>query len=157
MKINIPPSINLTSTKSNILKTYLKYQWQYTLSVAPICKPDATPKLLGISFKKPSSILCEVVLIKVMNSNLRRFFKVEAYPSSVSFRWFFNNSEYQEWKDHGDFTQSGLKSQLEFLPKTSKDQIRVPKNLYVRLIFHYIQKERSLAATINLLWPFKVW
>eukprot|EP00090_Calanus_glacialis_P029736 TRINITY_DN4776_c0_g2_i1.p1 TRINITY_DN4776_c0_g2~~TRINITY_DN4776_c0_g2_i1.p1 ORF type:complete len:861 (-),score=112.71 TRINITY_DN4776_c0_g2_i1:337-2919(-) len=72
---------------------------------APICKPDATPKLLGISFKKPSSILCEV----------------EAYPSSVSFRWFFNNSEYQEWKDHGDFTQSGLKSQLEFLPKTSKD------------------------------------
>ena len=49
------------------------------------------------------------------------FLKVEAYPSSVSFRWFFNNSEYQEWKDHGDFTQSGLKSQLEFLPKTSKD------------------------------------
>ena len=80
-----------------------------------------TPKLLGISFKKPSSILCEVILIKLMNSKLRRFLKVEAYPSSVSFRWFFNNSEYQEWKDHGDFTQSGLKSQLEFLPKTSKD------------------------------------
>ena len=39
----------------------------------------------------------------------------------MSFRWFFNNSEHQEWKDHGDFTQSGLKSQIEFLPKTSKD------------------------------------
>ena len=46
---------------------------------------------------------------------------MEAHPSAVSFRWFFNNSEHQEWKDHGDFTQSGLKSQIEFLPKTSKD------------------------------------
>ena len=87
-----------------------------------------TPKLLGISFKKPSSILCEVILnktdqLKLEISFFSSFFseKVEAYPSTVSFRWFFNNSEYQEWKDHGDFTQSGLKSQLEFLPKTSKD------------------------------------
>ena len=48
-------------------------------------------------------------------------FQVSAHPSAVSFRWFFNNSEHQEWKDHGDFSQSGLKSQIEFLPKTSKD------------------------------------
>jgi hypothetical protein len=46
---------------------------------------------------------------------------VEAYPASVSFRWFFNSSEYEEWKNEGDYSQSGLKSQLEFLPKTSKD------------------------------------
>jgi len=72
---------------------------------APVCKQDAAQKILGISYKKPATILCEV----------------EAHPSAVSFRWFFNNSEHQEWKDHGDFTQSGLKSQIEFLPKTSKD------------------------------------
>ena len=46
---------------------------------------------------------------------------MSAHPSAVSFRWFFNNSEHQEWKDHADFSQSGLKSQIEFLPKTSKD------------------------------------
>jgi len=73
---------------------------------APVCSGgDATQKILGISYKKPATILCEV----------------QAHPSAVSFRWFFNNSEHQEWKDHGDFTQSGLKSQIEFLPKTSKD------------------------------------
>ena len=48
-------------------------------------------------------------------------FQVSAHPSAVSFRWFFNNSEHQEWKDHADFSQSGLKSQIEFLPRTSKD------------------------------------
>ena len=48
-------------------------------------------------------------------------FQVAAHPSAVSFRWFFNNSEHQEWKDHADFSQSGLKSQIEFLPRTSKD------------------------------------
>lgn len=82
---------------SNAVKLNIMY--------APVCRPDASQKTLGISYKKPATILCEV----------------EAYPSAVSFRWFFNNSEHQEWKDHADFTQFGLKSQIEFLPKTSKD------------------------------------
>ena len=47
--------------------------------------------------------------------------KVEAYPAAVSFQWFFNSSEYEEWKGHEEFSQTGLKSELEFLPKTSKD------------------------------------
>jgi len=61
--------------------------------------------MLGISFKRPSTIICEV----------------EAYPASVKFRWFFNSSEYEEWKSERDFTQIGLRSELEFLPKSSKD------------------------------------
>ena len=47
--------------------------------------------------------------------------QVEAYPAAVSFRWFFNSSEYEEWKGHEEFSQTGLKSELQFLPKTSKD------------------------------------
>ena len=35
--------------------------------------------------------------------------QVEAYPASVKFRWFFNSSEYEEWKSEGDFTQTGLR------------------------------------------------
>ena len=46
---------------------------------------------------------------------------MEAYPAAVSFRWFFNSSEYEEWKGHEEFSQTGLKSELQFLPKTSKD------------------------------------
>ena len=46
---------------------------------------------------------------------------MEAYPAAVSFRWFFNSSEYEEWKGHEEFSQTGLKSELEFLPKSSKD------------------------------------
>ena len=47
--------------------------------------------------------------------------QVEAYPAAVSFQWFFNSSEYEEWKGHEEFSQTGLKSELEFLPKSSKD------------------------------------
>ena len=39
----------------------------------------------------------------------------------MSFQWFFNSSEYEEWKGHEEFSQTGLKSELEFLPKSSKD------------------------------------
>ena len=46
---------------------------------------------------------------------------MEAYPAAVSFQWFFNSSEYEEWKGHEEFSQTGLKSELEFLPKSSKD------------------------------------
>ena len=47
--------------------------------------------------------------------------QVEAYPAAVSFQWFFNSSEYEEWKGHEEFSQTGLRSELEFLPKSSKD------------------------------------
>ena len=46
---------------------------------------------------------------------------MEAYPAAVSFQWFFNSSEYEEWKGHEEFSQAGVKSELEFLPKSSKD------------------------------------
>ena len=47
--------------------------------------------------------------------------QVEAYPADVTFRWFFNSSEASEWRSEGDFTYTGLSSQLEFIPRTSRD------------------------------------
>jgi hypothetical protein len=87
-----------------------------------MCKAGPVPQLLGISFRRPSNILCEVAPASSRLLAQYSFsFQVEAYPASVSFQWFFNSSEYEEWKTHSDFSQSGLKSELEFLPKTSKD------------------------------------
>ena len=48
---------------------------------------------------------------KTSFSEIHLFFsdQVEAYPASVKFRWFFNSSEYEEWKTERDFTQTGLR------------------------------------------------
>ena len=61
------------------------------------------------------------VLLFLRKTQILIHLQVEAYPAAVSFRWFFNSSEYEEWKGHEEFSQTGLKSELEFLPKTSKD------------------------------------
>ena len=61
------------------------------------------------------------VLLFLRKTQILIHLQVEAYPAAVSFRWFFNSSEYEEWKGHEEFSQTGLKSELQFLPKTSKD------------------------------------
>ena len=47
-------------------------------------------------------------------------FKVDAFPRSVSFRWFFNSSELEEWISPASYQQAGLASSLQFVPKSSK-------------------------------------
>lgn len=71
----------------------------------PVCRDHPEPLLLGVGIEKPTVIGCEL----------------DAYPPAVSFRWFFNNSDYMEWIEQDRFDQEGLKSQFHFMPKSSKD------------------------------------
>ncbi|XP_023348793.1 uncharacterized protein LOC111717526 [Eurytemora carolleeae] len=73
---------------------------------APVCiSNDDVPLMLSAEIDTPTVISCQV----------------DAFPPTVNFRWFFNNSEIEEWIGTDSFHQAGLASSLQFVPKSSKD------------------------------------